>query len=127
MLTIIVRSVFQQGKKLYPQIYLDECLYELYEMKVIKRQMKIKNFPDYVFDDNMIVDIKDFDSSQLEINKLSFKSVFSLNYLILYIKSIPTKNTNRVSINRTGNDEDFLYLFLDDADRHIEKTMELNI
>ena len=29
MLTIIVRSVFQQGKKLYPQIYLDECLYEL--------------------------------------------------------------------------------------------------
>ena len=96
-------------------------------MKVIKRQMKIKNFPDYVFDDNMIVDIKDFDSSQLEINQLSFKSVFSLNYLILYIKSIPTKNTNRVSINRTGNDEDFLYLFLDDADRHIEKTMELNI
>ena len=36
-------------------------------MKVIKRQMKIKNFPDYVFDDNMIVDIKNFDSSQLEI------------------------------------------------------------
>ena len=80
-------------------------------MKVIKRQMKIKNFPDYVFDDNMIVDIKDFDSSQLEINKLSFKSVFSLNYLILYIKSVPIKNTNRVSINRTGNDEDF-FLFV---------------
>ena len=96
-------------------------------MKVIKRQMKIKNFPDYVFDDNMIVDIKNFDSSQLEINKLSFKSVFSLNYLILYIKSIPTKNTNHVSINRTGNDKDFRDLFLDDADRHIEKTMELNI
>ena len=29
MVTIIVRSVFQEGKKLYPQIYLDECLYEL--------------------------------------------------------------------------------------------------
>ena len=28
-LTIIVRAVFQVGKKLYPQIYLDECLCEL--------------------------------------------------------------------------------------------------
>ena len=28
-LTIIIRCVFQEGGKLYPQIYLDECLYEL--------------------------------------------------------------------------------------------------
>ena len=27
-LTIIIRCVFQNGKKLYPQIFLDECLYE---------------------------------------------------------------------------------------------------
>ena len=26
--TIIIRLVFQKGKKLYPQIYLDDCLYE---------------------------------------------------------------------------------------------------
>ena len=28
-LTIIIKCVFQNGKTLYPQIYLDECLYEL--------------------------------------------------------------------------------------------------
>ena len=28
-LTIIIRCVFQDGWKLYPQIHLDECLYEL--------------------------------------------------------------------------------------------------
>ena len=28
-LTIIIRCVFQEGAKLYPQIYLDECFYEL--------------------------------------------------------------------------------------------------
>ena len=28
-LTIIIRCVFQKVEKLYPQIYLDECLYEL--------------------------------------------------------------------------------------------------
>ena len=28
-LTIVVRSVFQEDNKYYPQIYLDECLYEL--------------------------------------------------------------------------------------------------
>ena len=28
-LTIIIRCIFQNVKKLYPQVYLDECLYEL--------------------------------------------------------------------------------------------------
>ena len=28
-LTIIIRYVLQEGEKSYPQIYLDECLYEL--------------------------------------------------------------------------------------------------
>ena len=28
-LTIIVRSVFKRNKKYYPQVFLDECLYEL--------------------------------------------------------------------------------------------------
>ena len=28
-LTIIIRCMFQNGKELYPQIYLDKCLYEL--------------------------------------------------------------------------------------------------
>ena len=81
--------------------------------------MKIKNRPDYLFNDNMIVNIKDFDSSLLEINKLSFKGVFSVS--IHYIKYIPTKRSNRVSIDKADNDEDYLYLFLDDADGYIEE------
>ena len=28
-LSIIIRCVFQNGNKLLPQVYLDECLYEL--------------------------------------------------------------------------------------------------
>ena len=28
-LTVIIRCVLQNDEKLYPQIYLDECLYEL--------------------------------------------------------------------------------------------------
>ena len=28
-LIIIIRCVFEKGKELYPQIYLDECLYQL--------------------------------------------------------------------------------------------------
>ena len=28
-LTIIIRCVLQEGEKLYPQTYLDKCLYEL--------------------------------------------------------------------------------------------------
>ena len=29
MLTIIVRSVFEEDRKYYPQVFVDECLYEL--------------------------------------------------------------------------------------------------
>ena len=28
-IAIIIKCVFQEGEKLYPQIYLDECLYKL--------------------------------------------------------------------------------------------------
>ena len=32
-------------------------------MEINTRQMEIKNRPDYMFNDNMIANIKDFDSS----------------------------------------------------------------
>ena len=89
-------------------------------MQVNIRQMKIKNRPEYLFNDNMIVSIKDFDSSLLKINKLSFKGVFSLN--IYYIEYILTKSPKRVRIDWTDNDEGFLYLFLGDVDRYIERS-----
>ena len=89
-------------------------------MQVNIRQMKIKNRPEYLFNDNMIVSIKYFVSSLLKTNKLSFKAVFSLN--IYYIEYIPTKSPKRVRIDRTDNDEVFLYLFLDDVDRYIERS-----
>ena len=81
--------------------------------------MRIKNHPGYLLNENMIVNIKDFDSSLLEINKLSFKGFFSRN--IYYTKHIPTKSPNRVSIDRTDNDEDYLYLFLDDVDGQVQE------
>ena len=76
--------------------------------------MKIKNRPDYLFKDNMIVNIKDFDSSLLKMYKFSFKGVFSLN--VYQIKYIPTKTFDRVN-----DDKDYLYLFLSDVYGNIEK------
>ena len=51
-------------------------------MEINIKQMKIKNRPDYLFSDILIVNIKDFDSNLLEINKLSFKGIFSVSYYI---------------------------------------------
>ena len=84
--------------------------------------MKIKNRPDYLFHDNVIVNIKDFDSSLLKLYNLSFKGVFSLN--IYYIKDIPTKSPDRVSIDRTDNGKNYLDLFLVDVDEYIEESDE---
>ena len=88
-------------------------------MEINIRQMKIKNCPYYLFNENMIFNIKDFASNLLEIKKLSFKGVFSVS--IYYIKYMPTKSSNLVSTNRTDNDKDYLYLFLDDVDGYIEE------
>ena len=71
--------------------------------------MKIKNCPDYLFNNNMILNIKDFDSSLLKTYKLSFKGVFSLN--IYYIKCIPTKTLDQID-----HDKDYFYLFLDEVE-----------
>ena len=64
--------------------------------------MKIKTCPDQFFNENMIANIKYFNSSLLESNKSSFKGVLRLN--IYYIKYILTKSPNRASIDRTNND-----------------------
>ena len=85
-------------------------------MQVNIGHIKIKNRPDYLFNGNMIVNIKEFDSSLLEINKLSFKGVFSLS--IYNIKYIPTKSPNQMNVY---HDKHFLYLFLEDADGHIDE------
>ena len=85
-------------------------------MEINIRQMKIKNCPDYLFNDNLIINVKDFDSSLLKIYTLSYNRVFSLNsYYIIYI---PPKNLNHMCVN---HEKDFLYLFLDDADGYIEE------
>ena len=41
MFTVIVRSVFQEDGKYYSQIFLDECLYEKFEMKKLMFQKKL--------------------------------------------------------------------------------------
>ena len=74
-------------------------------MQVNIRQMKIKNCPDYSFNDNMAVNIKGFDSSLLKIYNLSFKGVYSLN--IYYIKYIPAKSTDCGWVHN-DDDKDFL-------------------
>ena len=84
------------------------------------RQMKIKNRLDYLFHGNMIVNIKDFDSNLLEINEFSFKGVLVLVFITVS-KYISRKNPNRVKVDRTDCDEDFLYFFLDDVDEFIEE------
>ena len=82
------------------------------------RQMTSKNRPEYLFNDNLIVNVKDFDSSLLKIYKLSYKRVFSLH--IYYMKCISTKN-----LDHNNDDKDYLYLSLDDVDGYIEENDEI--
>ena len=41
-LVIIVRTVFEEDCKYYPQIFLDECLYELQKCYSMKELMSLK-------------------------------------------------------------------------------------
>ena len=80
--------------------------------------MKIKNRLDYLLNGNLVINIKDL-TSLLTPNLLSLECVFSVS--IHYIKYIVTKSSNHVSIDRTDNDEVYLYLFLDNVRGQIEE------
>ena len=41
-MTIISRSVFEEGGKLYPQVFLDDALYELYKCCNTKKWVSLK-------------------------------------------------------------------------------------
>ena len=75
------------------------------------RQVNIKNRPHYFLNDK--INIKNFDSSLLSIDKLSFKSTDAVIYYIEYItiKSLDNENINSAN---------FLYLIFNNVDGYIE-------
>ena len=69
---------------------------------------------------NDMINVKNFDPRLLEIRKLSFKGVFTVN--IYYIKYITMKSLDDVNI---GN-EDIIYLIFINVNGYIAE-IELNI
>ena len=64
-----------------------------------------------------MVNIENFDPSLLEINKVSFKGVFSVN--INYMKYITVKSLDHVNVDN----ENFLYLVFNNVDGYIKKKL----
>ena len=67
---IVVRAAFHENNKYYPQVFLDECLYKLYKLKVKKNlRNDIKNRACY--------DItKDFDTKfDILLDKKLYKNI----------------------------------------------------
>ena len=75
------------------------------------RQVNIKNRPHYFFND--MTNIKNFDPSLLDIDKISFKSTDDVIYDIEYIimKSLDNENIDRANS---------LYLIFNNVDGYIE-------
>ena len=80
--------------------------------------MKLKNRPDYVFNDSMIVNIKDLDSSLLEIN-------YHLRVFLVLVFITLNTSLQKVLIVWVMIElimmKIFFILFLGDLDRYIEK------
>ena len=75
------------------------------------RQINIKNRPYYFFND--MINIKDFDPSLLNIDKISFESTDDVIYHIEYITMKSLDNENTDSANS-------LYLIFNNVDGYIE-------
>ena len=43
-LTVVIRCVFKQGDLFYPQVYLDDALYQLYKESSIQNDILRKNY-----------------------------------------------------------------------------------
>ena len=79
------------------------------------KKISIKNRTYYFFDD--MVNIKNFHSNLLKIDKRSFKSTG-----IYYIRHITMKNCDYVKINSVNP----LYLIIGEVDRSIAEKMEIS-
>ena len=80
------------------------------------KEINIKNRTYYFFDD--IINIKDFDSNLLKIDRKSYKNID-----IYYTGYITMKDSDYVRINSVNP----LYLIIDKVDGFIEEKMEINI
>ena len=80
------------------------------------KNIDIKYRTYYFFDD--MINIKDFDSNLLKIDKKSYKNID-----IYYIGYITMKDSDYVKINSVNP----LYLIIEKVDGYIEEKMEINI
>ena len=54
IMAIVVRAVFLENNKYYPQVFLDECLYKIQiKIKNELKEIDIKNCVCYYFDDTI--------------------------------------------------------------------------
>ena len=79
------------------------------------KEINIKNRTYYFFDD--MINIKNFDSNLLKIDKKLYKNID-----IYYIGYITMKDSDYVKINSVKP----LYLIIGEADGYIEEKMEIN-
>ena len=79
------------------------------------KEIHIKYRTYYFYDD--FINITNFDSNSLKIDKKSYKNID-----IYYIEYITMKNSNYVKINS----EKTLYLLIDEVDGHFEEKKEIN-
>ena len=79
------------------------------------KEINIKNRAYYFFDD--MINIKNFDSNLLKIDKKLYKNID-----IYYIGYITMKDSDYVKINSVKP----LYLIIGEADGYIEEKMEIN-
>ena len=74
---LIIRAIFYENNRYYPQVSLDQCLYEIMESKSEFKKINMKNRTCYYFDDIMRVIGIDF-------NNILFNKKLYKNLLIFY-------------------------------------------
>ena len=80
------------------------------------KEINIKSRTYYFFED--MINIKDFDSSLLKMDKKSYKNIY-----VYYIGYMTMKDSDYVRINSANP----LYLIIDKVDGYIEEKMEIDI
>ena len=70
-LTIVVRAIFHENNKCYPQVFLDECLYEIWKwkVKINGKEIDIKNLTYYYVDGLIRICDRDIDFSDILLDE----------------------------------------------------------
>ena len=79
LLTVIIRCVFSEGGKFYPQLFLDDALYELVQKRYSTKKLMLQK---------ELMQIKQVNQKNVSFVTIAFLNILDLNLKSMFVMDV---------------------------------------